>query len=999
MRHATAFALGLLLSTGIACAADDSRGWPMMGGDAARSGYTPEPISSELAESWTHRAAHPPAPAWPREDRMQFDRAFHPVVAGGRLVYGSSADGTVRALDVATGETRWVFFTEGPIRCAPAVWRDRLFVGSDDGSLYALGLEDGELLGKWRGGPADDRVLGNERIVSRWPVRGGPVVLDDVVYFGAGIWQSEGVVLKALDAATGRELWSNDEAAGIDMPQPHGGANAASGVSAQGHLAAAGERLFVPTGRAVPAAFLRTTGEFDHYVLQANHGVGGTECVVGGDFLYNGGAALRTETGEQATMIGAGRFAAVPGGVLRGTPRSISFLRAVEEDGVDRLGKPIRIVKHVAEWTASNVAADRGLIVAGRTIVAGGDGVVTLVDSESRETLWKQEVEGAALGLAAAEGRLYVSTDRGVIHCFGGPEPKVTRSARPMERWARRPGGDAPLAEEIVRQSGRTAGYCVDLGCGDGSLAHELALRTKLHVVAIDADADNVAAARRRLSAAGLYGPRVTVLLADPLKSHLPGMFADLVVSANSADADATELSRELLAEAHRLRRPYGGISCLGKAGALRIEERGAPPNAGQWTHQYADAANTVCSTDAVGGELKVRWYADVDLELAQRHGRAPAPLFYEGRIFQIGMHALRAIDAYTGRTLWEFEQRDILKGYDADHLIGTAATGSNLCVAPEGVFLRNGATCYRLDHATGKERARYETPDGAPWGYVACVDGVLFGSSANPEHVVRHAYRPGNMKDLLSESSRLFAIDLETGRRLWQYRAVDSIRHNTIAIGGGRVFLIDRPAAAVDLLGDDPYKPAPAQDQPFGALVCLDPRTGKERWKVEEEVFGTVLSYSEAHDVLVMSYQPTNWTMRSERGGRLAGYRGTTGKHLWDRRGVRYQSRVLINDDTIYALGGAWDLLSGEPRPFSLAKSYGCGQLSGSRNLMLFRSATLSWAEYTAKPEIRNFGGVRPGCWINAIPAGGLVLVPDASSGCRCSYQNRSWLALSPEE
>lgn len=1020
MRRVTALLFALVVTIGVplrgAALADEVPGggspsqqgsaadWPMFGHDAARSGYTPHAIPGQLEALWTHRAAHPPAPAWPREDRMQFDLAFHPVVADGKVFYGSSADGTVRALDAATGEERWVFFTGAPVRCAPAVWRDRLIVGSDDGYLYALALEDGKLLGKWRGGPGDDLVLGNERIVSRWPVRGGPVVVDDVVYFGAGIWQSEGVVLKALDAATGRDLWSNDEAARIYMPQPHGGANADSGVSAQGHLAAAGERLFVPTGRAVPAAFFLNTGKFDHYVLQANHGIGGTECVIGDKYLYNGGVALRLDTGRQATAIGAGKFAAVPGGVFRGMPKSLAFLTAVEEDGVDRRGAPIRVVKHTTEWSLANVEAHRGLIVAGNTIVAGGDGKVALVDRQSREITWTGEVDGAAYGLAAADGKLFVSTDSGVIHCFGAASanqsPENTRSdeARAKAAAARAERAETgALADEIIQRTGRTEGYAVDLGCGDGALAEALARRTKLHVIAIDAEPANVAAARTRLAAAGLYGRRVTVLQADPLKNHLPGMFADLVISAESAKAG--DLPQEFIAEAHRLRRPFGGMSCLGKAGALLVAERGAPPNAGQWTHQYADAANTVCSTDTVGGQLKVQWYRDVDLELAQRHGRAPAPLFYEGRIFQLGLHALRAVDAYTGRSLWEFEQRDILKRYDADHLVGTAAVGSVVCVSPEGVFLRNGTTCFQLDHATGKLLAQYETPDGSPWGYVASVDGVLFGTSANPAHIVRHAWRPANMTYLLSESTSLFAYDLATRKRLWHYKATDSIRHNAIAIGRGRVFFIDRPVATADLLGDDPSTPAPNAEHPYGKLLCLDPRTGERRWTVEEEVFGTVLSYSAQHDVLVMSYQPTNFTLRSERGGRLAGYRGATGENLWDRRNARYQTRVLINGDTIYALGGAWDLQSGEPRPFALAKSYGCGQLSGSKNLMLFRSATLSWAEYTAKPDIHNFGGTRPGCWINAIPAGGLVLVPDASAGCRCSYQNRAWLALSGSE
>ena len=50
-----------------------------------------------------------------------------------------------------------------------------------------------------------------------------------------------------------------------------------------------------------------------------------------------------------------------------------------------------------------------------------------------------------------------------------------------------------------------TEGYCVDLGCGDGNLAYELAKQSELFVVAIDADRANVASARAKLAAAGLY--------------------------------------------------------------------------------------------------------------------------------------------------------------------------------------------------------------------------------------------------------------------------------------------------------------------------------------------------------------------------------------------------------------------------------------------------------------------------------------------------------------
>ena len=62
----------------------------------------------------------------------------------------------------------------------------------------------------------------------------------------------------------------------------------------------------------------------------------------------------------------------------------------------------------------------------------------------------------------------------------------------------------------------------------------------------------------------------------------------------------------------------------------------------------------------------------------------------------------------------------------------------------------------------------------------------------------------------------------------------------------------------------------------------------------------------------------------------------------------------------------------------------------------VLGRPATLGYFDLSASSQgTQNFGGIRPGCWINAIPAGGILLVPDAASGCVCSYLNQAWFAL----
>ena len=44
-----------------------------------------------------------------------------------------------------TGQPRWSFLTEGPVRLAPAVADGRVYAGCDDGGLYCLDAETGNL--------------------------------------------------------------------------------------------------------------------------------------------------------------------------------------------------------------------------------------------------------------------------------------------------------------------------------------------------------------------------------------------------------------------------------------------------------------------------------------------------------------------------------------------------------------------------------------------------------------------------------------------------------------------------------------------------------------------------------------------------------------------------------------------------------------------------------------------------------------------------------------
>ena len=93
------------------------------------------------------------------------------------------------------------------------------------------------------------------------------------------------------------------------------------------------------------------------------------------------------------------------------------------------------------------------------------------------------------------------------------------------------------------------------------------------------------------------------------------------------------------------------------------------------------------------------------------------------------------------------------------------------------------------------------------------------------------------------------------------------------------------------------------------------------------------------------------------------------------------------VHDDHDRGAGCAGRMVTGEDRPFKFSRSYGCGQISSSKNLMLFRSASLGYFDLTRKAGVEDYGGIRLGCWINAIPAGGVLLMPESSSGCTCKY------------
>ena len=110
--------VGILLAMN-AAAAD----WPQFRYDAGRTAATSHQLPSELHLQWVRELALP-APAFPGNVRLEFDASYEPVVLGQTMFVPSMITESVTALDTTTGQQRWRFFAEGPVRFAPVAWQD-----------------------------------------------------------------------------------------------------------------------------------------------------------------------------------------------------------------------------------------------------------------------------------------------------------------------------------------------------------------------------------------------------------------------------------------------------------------------------------------------------------------------------------------------------------------------------------------------------------------------------------------------------------------------------------------------------------------------------------------------------------------------------------------------------------------------------------------------------------------------------------------------------------
>jgi len=583
--------------------------------------------------------------------------------------------------------------------------------------LYALDLKTGKLLWKVKGAPKDRLVLGNERLIDTWPVRGGPVVADGKVYFAAGLFPFMGIFVYCLDAETGAVVWNNSSDGSAYLTQPHG-AKSFGGIAPQGAMTLSGEHLLIPNGRAVCASYERSTGKMEYFSFASKFG--GHDVTAYNEFFFNGGLVYTVSNGKAAgtalmSPVIAGGFAyglnaphvvvpvAAPikdanatdlpngkeGGVaiVAGAPKKEPPLPEgiVAQDLATPINDDPSALKKlkgpVARFKTMAVIPFKGgkaLLAAGKTLYVGaadGINVYSLPLSNNQEASRQIAVAGGVANLIAADGKLIAVTAKGDVLCFGAGKAVEARAT-----VAASAAVELAVPAEVsaaISDSGIKAGYALVLGAESLPAANALISQTVMRVVVLESDAAKCEALRRELLRAGKYGGRLAVMEGSLATRPLPSYFADLIVST---DAAAVTGGGQFWVNAFRVLHPYhgraylkiaekeapvmrdalaqfgerAGVSKLGEW--TRLQRTGGVPGAGNWTHEHADAGNTRVSHDqVVKAPLGVLWWGGSSHDgILPRHGHGPQPQVINGRLIIEGVDLMRAVDIYTGRVIWE---------------------------------------------------------------------------------------------------------------------------------------------------------------------------------------------------------------------------------------------------------------------------------------------------------------------------------------------------------
>ena len=373
-------------------------------------------------------------------------------------------------------------------------------------------------------------------------------------------------------------------------------------------------------------------------------------------------------------------------------------------------------------------------------------------------------------------------------------------------------------------------GFCLDLGCGDGKLAAEIAQKTKYVVFAIAKDDGDCESARQALAQAGLYGTRATAVTGSLKKLPLPDYYGNLIVTGDyQEELDLKEVFRVLnpngmavigggKTDAAKLKAALeaAGIKGYSLAGNYAVFHGRMPEGTHEWTHWSPRADNIRTSYETkVRPPFRTQWLLaepSFDDSPCQHAAVAGGRIFFRNAIPKPELDRIYAFDSFNGAVLWD---RRVPVG------------GKNNCryAAVDNVLYWIGSRGMidAYDPETGKLLKSYPIPGADYAWWVAVENGVLyaFGKSTNCVSL-GGTYGVGNI---------FCARDVKSGDLLWKYECKLPVLLQSAALDGkgGLYFYGAQPPEAADAgKGKDKAKSLK------GMAYALEAKTGNERWHTD---------------------------------------------------------------------------------------------------------------------------------------------------------------------
>lgn len=348
--------------------------WRMFRGGQVLSGVATGKLSDSLKLYWKFKTGG--------------EIKSSPAIEGGSVYIGSD-DGKVYAIDLSNGQKIWSYQTGDAVESSPCVLNGSVFVGSADSFLYALDAKAGRLKWKYKTGA---KILGSPN----W----APSPKKDKTWILVGSYDNK---LHCVGSATGELIWTYETGNYINgAPAITDGKAIFGGCDAKIHVVSIvnGKGIAqIDTGSYIAGS----SASADKYAFAGNYG-GKVVCVD-----LDTKTTLWTYEGKDSPFfsspaVGENQV------VLGSRDKRLHCIRRNN-------GKFLWAFQAQGKIDSSPVVCD------GKVVTGSDDGSLYIVNLSDGKEVWSYEIGSALTGSpAVANGIVVIGSEDGYVYAFGPRE-------------------------------------------------------------------------------------------------------------------------------------------------------------------------------------------------------------------------------------------------------------------------------------------------------------------------------------------------------------------------------------------------------------------------------------------------------------------------------------------------------------------------------------------------------------------------------------------------